>query len=219
MLRVPRTGCRQHTDVGLEREVLATARMAASAQRRPLDAFVNDAVARELRALGTTSNGPDGGACRRERSKGAWLRSSIERRCWSVRTRRCARGIRRCSERRRVAEQDLDGQPDGGAPQREAGRGQRGTCGSEGGTCHCRDGGRERDPAPRGRRRAEPEPEPEPEAPASDPSESAEDAEAASEEAGDEEEAGTTVSAAKAAAVHLERGRFANMTVNSSHDV
>jgi DNA-nicking Smr family endonuclease len=67
-------------------------------------------------------------------------------------------------------------------------------------------------PRPRGRRRAEPEPEPE--APASDPSESAEDAEAASEESGDEEEAGTTVSAAKAAAVHLERGRFANMTVD-----
>jgi DNA-nicking Smr family endonuclease len=67
-------------------------------------------------------------------------------------------------------------------------------------------------PRPRGRRRAEPEPEPE--APASDPSESAEDAEAASEEAGDEEAAGTTVSAAKAAAVHLERGRFANMTVD-----
>jgi hypothetical protein len=42
----------ERTDVGLEREVLATARMAASAQRRPLDAFVNDAVARELRALG-----------------------------------------------------------------------------------------------------------------------------------------------------------------------
>jgi hypothetical protein len=58
----------ERTDVGLEREVLATARMAASAQRRPLDAFVNDAVARELRALGllrtdeTTAPGAERGA-------------------------------------------------------------------------------------------------------------------------------------------------------------
>jgi hypothetical protein len=70
-------------------------------------------------------------------------------------------------------------------------------------------------PRPPGRRRAaSTEPEPEPEAPPTDESESAEDAEAPSEEGADEEKTGTAVSAANAAAVHLERGRFANMTVD-----
>jgi DNA-nicking Smr family endonuclease len=71
--------------------------------------------------------------------------------------------------------------------------------------------------APRrtGRRRAaNAEPEPEPEVPAADEPESDEDAAPPSEETSDEERTGTTTSAAKAAAVHLERGRFANMTVD-----
>ena len=68
-------------------------------------------------------------------------------------------------------------------------------------------------PRPRGRRRAA-NAEPEPEAPAPDEPESEGDAAPPNEEAGDEEKTAATVSAAKAAAVHLERGRFANMTVD-----
>lgn len=67
------------------------------------------------------------------------------------------------------------------------------------------------------RRRAttpEPEQEPEPEVPAADEAESEENAAPASEEASAEEETGTAAPEAKAAAVRLERGRFANMTVD-----
>jgi hypothetical protein len=64
---------------------------------------------------------------------------------------------------------------------------------------------------------ANPEPGPEPSAP--DDSESAQDAGASSEEAGDEETTGGAAAAGKAAPVRLERGRFANMTVDELRTV